>query len=57
NFIFYDDDGNTHEQWDSDSDEFKGSLPRMVTVELEFVNYENPEAPLKVMTSVAMQVY
>ena len=57
NFVFYDDDGNTHEQWDSDSDEFKGSLPRMVTVELEFVNYENPEAPLKVMTSVAMQVY
>jgi prepilin-type N-terminal cleavage/methylation domain-containing protein len=57
NFIFYDDDGNTHDQWDSDSEEFKGSLPRMVTVELEFVNYENPEAPLKVMTSVAMQVY
>ncbi|MGW8287529.1 MAG: type II secretion system protein GspJ [Desulfobulbales bacterium] len=56
NFVYYDDDGNTHEQWDSDSEEFKGRLPRRVSIELEFLNYENPEAPLKVMTSVAMPV-
>ena len=56
NFVYYDDDGNTHEQWDSDSEEFKGRLPRRVVIELEFLNYENPEAPLRVMTSVAMPV-
>ena len=56
NFIYYDDDGNDHEQWDSDSEEFKGRLPRRVSIELEFLNYENPEAPLKIMTSVAMPV-
>lgn len=53
NFTYYDEDG-VHENWDSDSEEFRGRLPRMVSIMLEFLNYENPEAPLKVMTSVAL---
>ena len=56
NFIYFDDDENSQEQWDSDSEESNGRLPRRVSVELEFLNIENPEAPLKIMTSVAMPV-
>ena len=56
NFIYYDDEGDAHEQWDSDSEEFNGNLPRIVSVMLEFLNSENPEAPFKIMTSVAMPV-
>ena len=56
NFSYFDDKGTVHESWDSDSDEFNGSLPRMVTIAMEFLNSDNPEAPLKVMTSVALQV-
>jgi len=55
-FTFFDDEGNAHESWDSDSDKFGGQLPRMVSVELEFLNFDNPEAPLKVMTSVTLPV-
>jgi prepilin-type N-terminal cleavage/methylation domain-containing protein len=56
NFIYYDYDGNAQEQWDSDSEEFNGNLPRVVSIMLEFLNSENPEAPFKIMTSVAMPV-
>jgi prepilin-type N-terminal cleavage/methylation domain-containing protein len=56
NFAYFDDDGGMHESWDSDSEEFSGRLPRLVTISLEFLNYENPEMPLKVMTSVALPV-
>ena len=54
NFVYFDDDGGVHESWDSESDEFSGRLPRMVTISLEFLNYENPESPIKVMTSIAL---
>jgi hypothetical protein len=53
NFTYYDHEGNVEEQWDSDSEEHNGSLPSMVSIELEFLNYENPEAPLRIMTGVA----
>jgi hypothetical protein len=55
-FTYLDDEGESHENWDSDSDEFRGRLPRMVTISLEFLNYENPDAPLKIFTSVAIPV-
>ncbi|KPK25969.1 MAG: hypothetical protein AMJ61_10300 [Desulfobacterales bacterium SG8_35_2] len=55
-FTYFDDDGGVHESWDSDSEEFSGRLPRLVSISLEFLNYENPEMPLKVMTSVALPV-
>jgi general secretion pathway protein J len=56
NFTYFDDEGEEHESWDSESEEFHGRLPRRVLVALEFVNDENPEVPLKVMTSVAVLV-
>jgi len=56
NLTYFDDDGEAHDNWDSDSDEFGGRLPSMVSISLEFLNNENPEAPLKVMTSVALPV-
>lgn len=56
NFVYFDDQGQSHESWDSESEEFGGTLPRMVSVTLEFLNYENPEAPMKFTTSVALPV-
>ena len=55
-FTYFDDDGESHERWDSDSEDFEGSLPRMVSVSLEFLNYENPDAPLRFMTGIALPV-
>jgi len=56
NFTYFDNDGNVHESWDSDSEEFNGRLPRMVSISLEFLNQGNPDAPFKVMTSVALPI-
>ena len=56
NFTYFDDDGNVHESWDSDSEEFNGRLPRMVSISLEFLNQGNPDAPFKLMTSVALPI-
>ncbi|MDX1775188.1 MAG: prepilin-type N-terminal cleavage/methylation domain-containing protein [Desulfobulbales bacterium] len=56
NFIYFDDAGDPHDNWDSESEDFAGRLPRMVSVSLAFINYENREAPLKVMTSVSLPV-
>jgi general secretion pathway protein J len=53
-FAYMDDAGELYENWDSDADEFKGVLPRMVNVSLQFINPENPDAPLTFVTSVAI---
>jgi type II secretion system protein J len=55
-FVYFADGGVAHESWDSDTEAFAGVLPRMVSVSLEFVNYENPDAPLAFMTSIALPV-
>ena len=55
-FTYFDDDGAAHESWDSDGEELEGALPRMVSVSLEFLNYENPDAPLRFMTGIALPV-
>jgi general secretion pathway protein J len=55
-FTYFNGDGEPQESWDSDSDELEGSLPRMVSVSLQFLNHENPEAPLTFMTSIALPV-
>ena len=55
-FTYFDDDGAAHESWDSDDEELEGALPRMVSVSLEFLNYENPDAPLRFMTGIALPV-
>jgi type II secretory pathway pseudopilin PulG len=55
-FTYTNDEGEVLESWDSDAEENDGILPRIVTVVLEYQNYENPEAPLVFMTSVVMPV-
>ncbi len=56
NFTYFDNDGEPHESWDSDSEESGGALPYMVSVSFQFLNYENPDAPLTFMTSIALPV-
>jgi prepilin-type N-terminal cleavage/methylation domain-containing protein len=56
NFTYFDNDGVPYESWDSDSEESGGALPHMVSVSLQFLNYENPDAPLTFMTSIALSV-
>jgi general secretion pathway protein J len=53
-FTYFNDDGESYESWDSDSEDSKQILPRMVSITLEFLNYDNPDAPLKFMTSIAL---
>ena len=54
NFTYFDADGEPHETWDSDSDDFDAYLPRMVRISLEFLNHENPEEPLRFTTSIVL---
>jgi len=54
NFTYFDADGAAHDSWDSDSEEYDSYLPRMVTIALEFLNFENPEHPFKFTTSVIL---
>jgi general secretion pathway protein J len=54
NFTYYTDEGEEYESWDSTKDEFKGRVPAMVSIVLEFFNRSNPEAPFKFKTGVAL---
>jgi prepilin-type N-terminal cleavage/methylation domain-containing protein len=54
NFSYQDENGDTYDNWDSASESFKGRLPVMVYVELEFLNKSDPESPIKFITSVAI---
>jgi len=54
NFTYFDADGEPHETWDSDSDDFDAFLPRMVKISLAYLNRENPEEPLRFTTSIAL---
>lgn len=54
NFSYQDENGDTYDNWDSTSDSFKGKLPSMVSVELEFIDKSNPESPIKFITSIAI---
>ena len=54
NFTYFDANGDAHENWDSDSDDFTEYLPRMVSISLEFLNPENPEEPLRFATSIVL---
>ena len=53
-FTFTDAEGEEHEDWDSGSEDFAGSLPSMVTVSLVFINRDNPDAPQVFETGVAL---
>jgi general secretion pathway protein J len=54
NITYHDTDGEIHETWDSSEDEFKKTLPKMVSILLEFENTKNAEKPHKFMTRVAL---
>lgn len=54
NLTYYDDKERAYDSWDSTDEEFEGKLPVRVSILLELVNQENPEAPLKFMTGVAL---
>jgi len=54
NFFYQDENGDRYDYWDSSSDPFKGRLPVMVSVELEFLNQSDPESPIKFITSVSL---
>ena len=54
NITYYDADGEIHENWDSSAGEFKDTLPKMVSILLEFENTENADKPYKFMTRVAL---
>ena len=53
-FTYFNDDGDLYDSWDSDSEDSAQVLPRRVSISLEFLNYENPDAPLTFMTSIAL---
>jgi general secretion pathway protein J len=54
NFTYYTDEGEEYASWDSTRDEFRGRVPAMVSIVLEFVNKSNPEAPFRFKTGVAL---
>jgi len=53
-FTYHDDDGEAHNSWDSTDESFKGRLPVMISILLEFTNRRDPESPLRFMTAVAL---
>ncbi|MFC1867512.1 prepilin-type N-terminal cleavage/methylation domain-containing protein [Thermodesulfobacteriota bacterium] len=54
NFTYHDDDGESHDSWDSASESTKERLPLMVSIGLEFSNRSDPESPLRFMTAVTL---
>jgi prepilin-type N-terminal cleavage/methylation domain-containing protein len=54
NFSYQDEKGDIYDDWDSSSEKFKGKLPSLVSVELEFINQSDPETPVKFITSVSI---
>lgn len=53
-FTYFDENEDSYDDWDSSSDMFKGKLPLMVTIKLEFINGPDPESVIKFMTSVSL---
>jgi general secretion pathway protein J len=55
-FTYHDQDGEVREGWDSDSEELKDKIPKMVSILLEFQNASNPDVPLIFMTRIAVPI-
>jgi len=53
-FIYYDAEGESHENWDSDEGPSKGKLPSRVSILMEFPNRTDPERPFRFMTGIAI---
>jgi general secretion pathway protein J len=56
NFTYYEESDEPIESWDSTSEEHKDTIPRMVSILLEFVNPLNSETPLQFMTNVSIPI-
>jgi general secretion pathway protein J len=55
-FTYYEESDEPIESWDSTSEEHKDTIPRIVSILLEFVNPLNSETPLQFMTSVLLPI-
>lgn len=53
-FIYYDANGQSHEDWDSSEGPFKGKLPSRVAILMEFANPRDVKRPYRFMTGVAI---
>ena len=53
---YHDENGDVREDWDSDSEELKDKIPKIVSISLEFQNISNPDVPLPFMTSIALPI-
>jgi general secretion pathway protein J len=54
NFTYSDERGDTYDSWDSTEKKDKEKLPKMVSIQLAFVNKKDPEAPLRFRIGVAL---
>ena len=53
-FTYHEQDGTVREDWDTDSEELKGTLPTMVSISLEFEHGSGSDVPLKFSTKVSI---
>jgi hypothetical protein len=53
-FVYYDEEGDAHNFWDTASGHGKGALPSRVEITIGFDNALDPEKPLQFMTGVAL---
>jgi len=53
-FSYQDETGETYDHWDSTISPFTGKLPTLVTLQLEFLNKSDPDAPIIFTTSIAL---
>ena len=53
-FTYRDKDEQTHDMWDDTVMNSEEKLPTIIDIELEFINKDDPEKPLKFATSVFM---
>lgn len=54
NLTYQDENGDVYDYWDSSSETFKGRLPSMISIEMEFLNDSDPETPIKFVTSIVI---
>jgi general secretion pathway protein J len=53
-FIYFDENGESYDNWDSSSDRLKNRLPVMASIKLEFTHGADAESVIKFMTSVSL---
>jgi prepilin-type N-terminal cleavage/methylation domain-containing protein len=54
NFVYYDNNGDAYEEWDSSDGVWKDKLPSRVDIQLAFVNPDDPGNPLRFETGIAI---